>query len=366
MFDKKILYITNGINGSNGLERVLSIKASYFTDVLNHEVHILTLNNGDKNRFFDFSNKITFYDIKVNSTNPIGFFLSYKNGIQKVLDEIKPDIIIVCDDGIKGIMFPVIFRKCAPVIYERHAAKEFNISSNKILYKVLRRSINRFDSFIVLTEGNKRDWPGVTCTVIPNPSPYLQSINNYEKQKTVLAVGSQSYNKGFDLLINIWEIVNEKYPDWNLKIFGKQNKLLGLEKLVEKKNLLESVTFYSSIKSIDEEYKKASIFALSSRNEGFGMVLIEAMSFGTPCVSFDCPHGPADIITDKEDGFLIKNGDIDKFADALIKLIKDEDRRLTMGRKASENVKKYNIKNIALKWDSLFKEIIHNNIRQHQ
>ncbi|UTJ05791.1 glycosyltransferase family 4 protein [Arcobacter roscoffensis] len=358
----KLLYITNGINGSGGLERVLSIKASYFTDVFNYEVNILTLNDGNKNIFFDFSRNIKFHDIKINKSNPFTFISSYKNGIQNVIENILPDIIIVCDDGLKGMLFPIIFGKKIPTIYERHAAKELNINS-KLLFFLIRPILNMFDKFVLLTNGNKLDWKGVNSQVINNPIPLENYNPDYifeKKEKIVLAVGSNSFHKGFDLLINSWKIVHEKYPEWNLKIFGKKNPRLGLESLIDLYNLSSSIQLNNPEKNISEKYKSASIYALSSRHEGFGMVLVEAMSFGVACVSFDCPHGPKDIISNGEDGFIVENGNINKFADKLIYLIENENKRLEFGHKALENVKRFDIENIALEWERLFNQLVKN------
>ncbi|HIE46079.1 MAG TPA: hypothetical protein EYP87_07955 [Flavobacteriaceae bacterium] len=104
---KKLLYITNGINGSGGLERVLSIKASLLATNFNYQVHILVLNNAHKEPFYEFSDKIKFHSINVNG-NPIFYFLQYKKGIKNILKKIQPNIISVCDDGLKGMLFPML------------------------------------------------------------------------------------------------------------------------------------------------------------------------------------------------------------------------------------------------------------------
>ena len=109
---------------------------------------------------------------------------------------------------------------------------------------------------------------------------------------------------------------------------------------------------------MEEKYAESSIFVLSSRYEGFGMVLIEAMSFGIPCVSFDCNYGPSDIIKDGEDGFLIKNGDEKDFAQKLQELMRDENLRKEMGEKARVNVERFLPEHVVKKWDELFKKIV--------
>lgn len=364
----KLLYITNGINGSGGLERVLSVKASYFAEVFNYDVNILTLNDGDKNIFFDFSNKINFHDIKINRSNPITFILSYKSGIKKIIKKLSPDIIIVCDDGLKGMLFPIIFGKKIPTIYERHVSKNIEIREdspsflnkikNDIKFKLMDYGADKFSKFVVLTNGNKNEWNLNNLEVISNPLPYKQNEISDLNSKTILVVGKQSYQKGYDRLLDIWQIVSSKYPDWKIEVYGKLDSSLQLEKKAQMLNISNSITFYLAVKNIEDKYKTSSIYLMTSRFEGFGMVLIEAMSFGVPCVSFDCPHGPSDIISNNIDGFIIENGNINEFANKLMFLIENENKRLEFGTKALSNVKRFDIDNIAIEWKKLFEGIV--------
>lgn len=366
----KLLYITNGINGSGGLERVLAVKASYLAEQLNYEVHILTLNGGDLQLFYEFSTALKFHDIKVGG-NPINYFLRYKKGIKKVLKSIKPDVISVCDDGFKGVLFPIVFGKRIPVIYERHASMDLNFISEKNIPKIQKfknyclkymmiLGAKKFDKFIILTQGNEKDWPEVSCTVIPNPTPFnvKNSSSKDFKKKKVLAVGTQSYNKGYDRLIEIWSKVVAKFPDWKLEVYGKQNKKLNLQQKIDELSVSDSFILNEPTKKIAAKYNEAAIFVLPSRSEGFGMVLIEAMSFGVPCVAFDCPHGPADIIKHQENGFLIEDGNNIKFSEAIINLIKSSNLRNKMGEMAKMNVRRYALDKIVLMWDELFKSLI--------
>lgn len=364
----KLLYITNGINGSGGLERVLSIKASYFADKFNYDVNILTLNNGDKDIFFDFSEKIKFHDIIVKGSKPFKFFNSYKNGIKNTINKINPDIILVCDDGLKGLMFPILFGKDIPIIYERHVSKNVELQKNKndFLSKTMNKIkfifmdyiANKFDKFVVLTEGNTKEWNINNLKIIPNPMPFNSSKITDINNKRIIAVGKQSYQKSYDRLIDIWDIISKKHPNWELDIYGKLDSSLKLEDKAKSLNLENSLKFYPPTKNIEDKYLESSIYVMTSRYEGFGMVLIEAMNFGLPCISFNCPHGPADIISDNEDGFLVNNGDIEEFAKKLSLLIENNELREKMAKNAIKNVKKYDIDNIAIKWENLFKELV--------
>ncbi|BAX82636.1 glycosyltransferase family 4 protein [Labilibaculum antarcticum] len=363
----KLLYITNQICGSGGLERVLSVKASYLAEESGYQVHILTLNQTGEDLFYDFSNEIHYHDISVGG-NPFRYLYSYRKGIKDVLDRVKPDIISVCDDGLKGMLFPVIFGKKIPVVYERHVSKQIEFNSDKdsflkkIWLSVKLRLMNyggsKFHKFIVLTNGNLSEWDLKNLLVIPNPLPFNPLEKSTLNNKNVLVVGKQSYQKGYDRLLEIWEKVHFVHPDWNLEIYGKINTDLDLESKAEKLGLNSVVNFYPPVKNIQEKYKNSSIYLMTSRFEGFGMVLIEAMSYGVPCVSFDCPYGPADIVDDNINGFLVPNGNIDMFAEKLVSLIKDFDLRSRMGKCSSENVLRYNPEKIVKQWDVLFRSLI--------
>lgn len=364
----KILYITNQINGSGGLERVLSVKASALVSNYNYEVHILTLNDGLGNPFYRFNSKIKFYNIKVGG-NPISYLLKYRNGIKSVIKVVNPDIISVCDDGLKGMLFPIFFGKKIPVIYERHVSKQIEIKreghsifrkiKSNLLFRLMNYGGSRFDKFVVLTKGNIKEWKLNNIEVIPNPLPFYPNEKSNLKNKKVLVVGKQSYQKGYDRLLKIWEIVHKKYPDWNLEIVGKYNPKFKFENTTEYLGLNGVVKFLPPDKNIQKKYMEASIYLMTSRFEGFGMVLIEAMSFGVPCIAFDCPHGPADIIKDGEDGFLVANGAIDTFATKLMDLMESKALRLQFGTKALQHVNRFNVNEVVKKWDDLFQSLVH-------
>jgi glycosyltransferase involved in cell wall biosynthesis len=362
----KLLYITNGINGSGGLERVLSIKASALADDFGHEVHILTLNNQNQNTFFKFSDAIVLHDLKVGG-NPIRYFKSYISGIKKMVQTIQPDCISVCDDGLKAFFLPKIIGKKIPVIYERHVSKSIEVGSNpgfkkriitKTKFFLMNHLAKDFAKFIVLTNDNLNEWPLSNVKVIPNPLSFYPNESSSLDQKTVIAVGKQSYQKGYDRLLQSWAIIQKVCPDWQLKVYGKLEPSLGLEQQVVNLGIADSVAFLAPEKNIQAKYLASSLYVFPSRFEGFGMVLIEAMACGLPCISFDCPCGPSDIITHGEDGFLIENGNIGAFAAQMLVLMQNDSLRKEMGNTAKQNVKRYLPENIVKQWDELFKSLV--------
>jgi glycosyltransferase involved in cell wall biosynthesis len=362
----KILYITNGINGAGGLERVLSVKASYLAEHYNYEVSILSLNDNHLNSFYTFSDNIEMLSIPV-AGNPIQYLLSYIKGIQETVKNVKPDVILVCDDGLKGFFIPQLLKNKIPIIYERHVSKEIEMNDSfpvwkkgliQLKWQLMEHLAPSFAKFVVLTRGNTEEWKSLkNLKVIPNPLSFYPQESSTLQNKKVIAVGKQGYQKGYDRLLKAWKTVNERHPDWQLEIYGTTAPEFKLEEQAKNLNIDKSVFFFPPEKEIQSKYLEASIYVMSSRFEGFGMVLIEAMACGVPCVSFDCNYGPSDIIENEVDGFVVQNGDCDSLANRIYNLISNETLRGDMGTKAKENVKRFLPEAIVQQWDELFKTI---------
>ena len=217
----------------------------------------------------------------------------------------------------------------------------------------------KFDTFVVLTNGNIEEWKDLKkLKVIPNPLSFYPVESSTLQNKKVIAVGKQGYQKGYDLLLQAWQKATINTQDWKLEIYGKTDPKEKLTELAIQLGISGKVVFFPPTQQIEEKYLEASIFVLSSRFEGFGMVLIEDMACGLPCVSFDCSHGPADIITHNQDGFLTENGNIENMANSIIQLMEDESLRIKMGVAAKQNVKRYLPEKIMPQWDDLFKSLL--------
>lgn len=163
--------------------------------------------------------------------------------------------------------------------------------------------------------------------------------------------------KGFDRLVSAWRIVSRKHPDWTLSIYGDGMRE-QLQRQVDEEGVASSCLLKHTVQNIVDKYCESSIFVLSSRYEGFGMVIIEAMACGVPPVSFTCPCGPRDIIADGRDGLLVENGDIEGLAEKICYLIEHEDLRRKMGRQARMDVERFRIEHIAEQWKELFEEAL--------
>lgn len=163
--------------------------------------------------------------------------------------------------------------------------------------------------------------------------------------------------KGFDRLIDAWSIVNMQHPDWVLRIYGDGMRQ-QLQQQIDRLGIASSCILEHSTPDIDEKYCESSIFALSSRYEGFGMVIIEAMACGIPPVSFACPCGPRDIIDDGKNGLLVENGNIEMLAGKICYLIENDEIRRKMGQQARIDVERFKIEQIAGQWKELFESLV--------
>lgn len=238
----------------------------------------------------------------------------------------------------------------------------FSIYS-KNMQQAMLKFYPKLDYLLTLTDDDTADYvkmfknTKLVVKKLTNSIPDIGELQSPLDSKTIIAAGRLVEQKGFDLLIQSFKQVIRTHPDWKLKIFGVGKDKAYLNELLIKEELFNHVYLMGPTDNIQEELLKSSIYALSSRYEGFGMVIIEAMQCGVPVVSFDCPKGPSEIIDSYNDGILVENGNIDQLAEAINYLIENPLIRKEMGAKASENVKRFSTRNIGNKWIDLFEEI---------
>ena len=239
--------------------------------------------------------------------------------------------------------------------------KEYNFITklkNILVTKYEEYVLKKYDKIIVLTNEDKEKWnEKYSIEVIYNPLTFFpQNISNL-KNKKIISVGRLEEQKGYDILIDVWNIVSKKYPDWILEIYGEGSERENLQNKINKLGLEKSFLLKGATKDIQDKYLESSIYVMSSRYEGMPMVLLEAMACGLPIVSFNCPCGPKDIIKDKEDGFLIPFGDIELMAEKIEELIIDEEKRKLFGKNAKRNVQRFSQDKIMNQWQELFENL---------
>ena len=379
-----IAYCIPSLDHSGGMERVLTTKANYLAEQLGYDVSIIITDDKGTKPYFPLSEKIHVIQLDVNIDNlwqhPIWkrFYLYwkkmriYKQRLGKCLNQLQPDITIsllrreinFINDIKDGSA------KIGEIHFGRYKYREANFSflpgfvnqwiTSRWMAQ-LDQNVKQLDRFVVLTHEDATYWKGLSnLSVIPNPITIEQGTVSNCTSKQAIAVGRYTYQKGFDLLIYAWKIVHKKHPDWILNIYGGGDNN-SYQELATKLSLKDVILCHGQVNNIREEYLKCSIFVLSSRFEGFGLVLAEAMSVGLASVSFTCPCGPRDIIQDGEDGILCENGNIKSLAAGICRLIEDEPLRKEMGRKAAQSIQRFTIDRIMRQWDQLFQEIVRKN-----
>ncbi len=376
----KIVYVVGGLYNLNGMSNILIHKINYLAKNTNNELYIILTERPDLPYCYDIDSKVNISNFNINfdelDTLPllkkVRKYLYkkrlYKRLFKEYLFQIKPDITISALR--REINFIIDFKDGSKKIGELHFNKNtyrnINIKYlpsfiNKILTQLwlnnLINKINKLDKFIVLTEEDKKAWGDIkNIIVIPNFLSYFPEEGSTLSSKKAIAVGRYTWQKGFDLLIKAWSNVHKFHPDWELHIYGTGDKS-EYESLAIKENVNKTVYCHSAEKNIYKRYMQSSIFILSSRYEGFMMVIPEAMSCGLAVVSFDCPCGPKDIINNNLDGFLVENGNIKELEEKINLLIEKEDLRKQMGNMAMKNIRRYNEENVMQQWIDLFNSI---------
>ena len=227
------------------------------------------------------------------------------------------------------------------------------------LEKDVRRRYGGLDALTVLTEADRRDYEGLLAGSntrvehVPNALVPLDGGLSAQTTPIVVAAGRLNAQKGFDLLIPAFAAVARAHPEWQLRIYGSGHQRPLLRRLILEHDLYENVFLMGPTRRLGDALAASSLFVLSSRFEGFGMVLVEAMSKGLGVVSFDCPRGPGEIVTHGQDGVLVPNGDVEGLSRAMLELIEDPERCRSLGAAALESARRYEPAAIAERWTTL-------------
>src|SRR5690606_925392 len=354
----RILHITTRIDGSGGLQRSVTARLNALVK-LGYEVHLVTTNSENQQQYFPLDKEVKHSNYQNTSS-----FLKHRKLIKELYKTIRPDIVIVSDNGLKGFLVPYFLPTHVKTIFELHATKSLIVQETNRFFRLFgitrfltHFSLKRFDVFACLSQKEAQLWNAKNAVVIPNPVSFSSDKKSDFSAKKVIFVGRQILVKGIDLLLDIWERVHQKHPDWTLDIYGEPSAEYDTQKMVDKKGLTASVLIHEPVSDISNKYTEASLLLMTSRFESFGLVLIEAMQSGLPCIAFDAPTGPSSIIENNYNGFLIPCFDVALFSQKLITLIEDENLRQQMGLKAIQSTEKYNFQTIMDTWTTLYQDL---------
>ena len=349
----KILFVI-GTMSSGGAERVISEMSNYWAKK-GWDISIATIGaTNNRKDFYPLHSSIKRVDLSVKS-------YKFKINIPIVLWKIrtfvkkeKPDVVIsfITQSNII-VLLALIGLKVKKIISDRADPykEQVGFFPKRVTYPLC-------DTLVIQTDGVKKFYekiPSLKIVTIPNPisKPTIEKNKSFNfNNPTIVAMGTLKKIKGFDILINAFANIEKKYPNWNLVIFGEGRDRLVLEELIEEYNLQNRISLPGVIDNPRNTISDASIFVLSSLKEGFPNVLIEAMSVGLSCISFDCNFGPDEIIDNNKNGILIETGNQKALQDAIEKLINSKTLRDKLGNRAKkDSMDKYYIDNIMKEWE---------------
>ena len=370
----RIVYLNDALAIWGGLERILVEKVNELAERYDYEMFLLTANQGDHPIPFPLSPQVSHIDLKIQFQKQYQY-----HGVRRLLkkielnrlfverfrdqiNEINPDVIVCVRSDFARVVSKV--KGNIPFVFESHTSRFGQRFVQADWFSQAKAELNNYSvrsaqQVVTLTEGDAKDWKGINphVQVIPN-IVHLNSSGHYcnYDAKSVIFVGRFSSQKDITSLLNIWKLVHSRHPEWQLQIYGgfgdEQEKLLPI---INEMNV--NIIVHEPTQHIFDKYLESSILLLTSRYEPFGLVIPEAMSCGLPVVAFDCPYGPADIIKDGIDGFLIKNRDITEFADKVCSLMDNPGLRRTMGLAGIQSSQRYDASLIMPKWKGLFEQL---------
>ena len=351
----EIVFFIGNMSHSGGTERVLSVIANGLSE-RGHRISIMSL-WGTGKTFFLLNEEVKVFWLEEEALGAGAF---RKLGqLDAFLKKVKPDFLV--DVDIILVFYSFFLKRFNPGIHWiswEHFNFYYHFKKNQLLRAVARRMAGRFsEQLVVLSEEDKGYYQKnlkLKCPItrIYNPDPYEGEKPGEAKEPVIFAAGRLTGVKGFDLLIKSWKMLEERYPKWKVLISGEGEDRYILEEQKEAERL-NNFHFIGNVTNIDHFYNISEIFVLPSRDEGFGMVLLEAMEFSLPVVSYSCKAGPGEIVIDGENGYLVEPENVEMFAQKLELLMKDEELRRRMGRCARESVKRFGREQILDEWEGL-------------
>ena len=377
----KIVYVPPALYMAGGIERVLTLKANYFAENFDYDITIILTEGKDKPLFYPLSEKIKVVNLNIvfeelwtcSFLKKIFVYLKKQRQFKKLLTNelmrLHPDITVSLlrreinffndiKDGSRKIGELHVNR----ANYRNFEANDSNFIKNlfaKFWMHSLVLKLKQLDRFVVLTEEDKSAWSELhNICVIPDPLSFIPTQHSPLKEKRVIAVGRYVYQKGFDLLLHAWAKIEKQCSDWQLAIYGDGNRTPYEQQMKDLGIDGTRCHLNGPTADIQQEYVNSSLFVFSSRFEGFGMVLVEAMACGLPVISFACPCGPKDIIKDGKNGFLVDNENVEEMAKSMCRLICDDSLRQSISQIARKSIMRFGISQIGEQWKKLFEVIM--------
>lgn len=374
----KIAYCIEGFYNHGGMERVVSVKANWLAEH-GYDVTIIVARQSGQKPAFKLNN-VNLVDLDCSVIN---FKTSYKSRLGEILQKHKFDMVIstggielqflyqITDDSSKIIEFH--FAWIQHIIMGRF--KSTNASIARAIYQTIRTTYfaTKYDAIVCLTRQDAKYYKCFSHNVynIANPLTIKREKAEYNTtSKTIISVGRYSPQKGYDYLIEAWKDVHVHHPDWSLHIIGPHSNQKSTypqcKKAVNSLKLSDSIKLLDYHENMDSIYKSSAFIVVSSRFEGFSLVLSEASAFGLPLISYDCKSGPRDIVINGENGLLVRPvGNTHNLSKAICTLIENKELRVQMSRNSFKSSIRFTADSIMHNWESLFYALKNKQVNQN-
>lgn len=386
----RLAYLLRDTSTAGGIERIVVNKMNYLVEK-GYEVYLITTDGKKNKSFYNINSRVKVIDLNINyhllqtETNIliklIGFLKKhFKHGIKlkKVVKEKKIDILISTGAQDKRIL--PFLRIKTKKIREIHSSFSFLNEQSKIgreretvLIKKLRelefyfekKFLNNFDKVIILNKEELVEYfkfiKNQKVAVIENYITIPKKVKDKNKiSNRLVSVGRLEYEKGYDLLIDIWGKVNKqtnKANNWTLHIYGEGSQKNKLQEKIKQLGLEKSVKLKGQTKEIEKVYLESDIYLLPSRTEGIPMVILEALSYNLPCICFNCSNSIKNLISNGENGFVVDRDNVEHFSEKVAELISDNKEIIQMRKQTRLNLKNYTQESVMRKWCDLFEEL---------
>ena len=367
-----------------GIERMICLKANMLAEQLGCEVVLLTYEQNGEPYPYALSPKVKCVDLGVRLyaayrlAYPMRYFRKQQLrrrltlALREFLKDFRADIVVCTDKDAHELQALVAAHTTERLVIEAHTGMVDHLmqerqtttwfrklNSRWDLLK-LKRSVGKFDALIALTPEDAHCWqPYVPATVIPNALPFYpdQVAVAQQEFRRVISVGRLNRQKGQDLLLRVWQTVEQQHPDWHLDIYGDGNDRHMLCDLIRELNI-KNVRVNDSTPDIYSEYMRCDFLVCSSRWESFGLILIESMSCGVPVVSFDCDNGPRNIISDGRDGLLARAGDVAHLAERMNWMIEHPELRAQMAKEARHSASRFREEEVLDRYAEFYQSLL--------
>lgn len=371
----RVYLLVSSADATGGIARMSASLANHLVDT--HRVEMIALGSLPAGRHYPLDPRVT---VTSGTDLAPGVFQSTdparsqsgderRQAQQALVDRVLPPVLRSLEPGVvistRPLLHVAVSQHAPPhcvTIAQDHANLEFRRKNSSV--EMIAAAIDRLDRFVVLTEADATDYRAIfpraadRIRVIRNAAPWPILDDLRPRAPVVVAAGELGRRKGFDRLVRAYRQVARQRPEWRLHIYGEGPRRNQLQQLISDEGMSGQVVLKGRTHEMDRVLEQASIFALTSRYEGFPMVLIEAMTMGVPVVSFDCPRGPAEIVVDSVTGRLVPDGDISAFTDALVAMVDDTEGRRRMSEQSLRYARQYEAGRIIGSWTALFDEIV--------